>query len=88
MQAECRQQIVESEIESYKLRLNQVHTEKEELLKMVKDFERKHKELQNKYDADEQSWSRLKADISDKQRKVSFSIIARSQYTYLRFPVR
>ncbi|UJR09930.1 hypothetical protein I4U23_014152 [Adineta vaga] len=79
VQAECRQQIVDNEIDSYKLRLNQLNSEKEELLKTVKDFEKKYKELQNNYNADEQSLTRLKTDMSDKQRKYDESIKMKSE---------
>ncbi|UJR36172.1 hypothetical protein I4U23_028906 [Adineta vaga] len=74
VKAECRQQIIDAEIESYKLRLNQSNSEKDELLKMVKDFEKKYKELQVKYDADGHAWARLKTDMSEKQRKYDESI--------------
>lgn len=67
---ECRQQIIEGELETFKLRLNQINREKEELLKINKDSERKYKDLQIRYDANEQSWNRLKNDMSEKQRKV------------------
>jgi hypothetical protein len=70
MKTECRQQIIDGEIESYKLRLNQSNNEREDLLKTVKELEKKQKDLQIKYDANEQSWIRLKTDMSDKQRKV------------------
>jgi chromosome segregation ATPase len=72
IKSECRQQIIDGEIESYKLRLNQSHSEKDELLQAIKELEKKHKELQVKYDANEQSWTRLKTDMSDKQRKVNY----------------
>jgi hypothetical protein len=39
-------------------------------LKAVKEFEKKNKDLQVKHDANEQSWTRLKTDMADKQRKV------------------
>lgn len=68
---ECRQQILDGELESCKLRLNQSTIDKDDLLKTIKELERKHKDLQIKYDANEQSWMRLKSDMSDKQRKVS-----------------
>ncbi|CAF1362039.1 unnamed protein product [Adineta steineri] len=74
VKSECRQQIIDSEIESYKLRLNQLTNEKDDYLKIIKELEKKLKELQNKYDADEQSWTRHKTDISDKQRKYDESI--------------
>lgn len=70
MKSECRQQIIDGEIESYKLRLMQAGSEKDELLKSIKELERKNKDLQVKYDANEQSWTRLKTDMADKQRKV------------------
>ena len=70
MKSECRQQIIDGEIESYKLRLNQSNNEKDELLKIVKDLEKKYKDLQTKHDADERSWARTKRDMTDKQRKV------------------
>jgi chromosome segregation ATPase len=75
MKAECRQQIIDGEIESYKLRLNQSNNEKDELLKIIKDLEKKYKDLQIKYDADEQSWSRVKKDMSEKQRKVNHHLV-------------
>jgi len=75
MKAECRQQLIDGEIESYKLRLNQSNNEKDELLKMIKDLEKKHKDLQIKYDADAQSWSRVKKDMSEKQRKVNHYLV-------------
>jgi predicted nucleic acid-binding Zn-ribbon protein len=68
---ECRQQIIDGEIESYKLRLNQSNHEKDELLKIIKELEKKYKELQIKYDADEHLWTRIKKDMSEKQRKVN-----------------
>jgi hypothetical protein len=71
LKAECRQQIIDGEIESYKLRINQSNNEKDELIKFIKDLERKYKDLQIKYDADEQSWTRVKTDMSEKQRKVN-----------------
>ena len=71
MKAECRQQIIDAEIESHKLRLNQSNNEKDELLKIIKDLEKKYKELQVKYDADGHAWARLKADMAEKQRKVT-----------------
>jgi hypothetical protein len=37
----------------------------------MKDLEKKYKDLQIKYDADEQSWTRAKKDMSEKQRKVN-----------------
>ena len=70
VKAECRQQIIDGEIESYKLRLNQLNNEKDELLNIIKDLEKKCKDLQIKYDADVQSWTRVKTDMSEKQRKV------------------
>ena len=70
MKSECRQQIIDGEIESCKLRLNQLTSEKEDLIKAIRDLEKKNKDLQSKYDANEQSWSRLKHDSADKQRKV------------------
>ncbi len=70
MKSECRQQIIDGEIESYKLRLIQASSEKDELLKSIKELEKKNKDLQVKYDANEQSWTRLKTDMADKQRKV------------------
>ena len=70
IKSDCRQQISDGEIESYKLRLNQSNAEKDELLKSIKDFEKKNKELQMKYETSEQSWTRLKNDMSEKQRKV------------------
>jgi hypothetical protein len=48
-----------------------MNSEKDELLKTIKEFEKKYKDLQVKYDANEQSWTRLKTDMSDKQRKVN-----------------
>ncbi len=75
VKTECRQQIIESEIESYKLRLNQSNVEKDELLKATRELEKKYKELQNQYDANEQSWARLKTDMSEKQRKVKLAIL-------------
>lgn len=57
-------------MESYKLRLVQLNSEKDELLKIVKDLEKKYRDLHSKSDADEQSWTRMKKDMSDKQRKV------------------
>ncbi len=71
IKSECRQQIIDGEIESYKLRLNQTNNEKDELLKTIKELEKKYKDLQIKYDADQQSWARAKKDISEKQRKVN-----------------
>ena len=71
MKSECRQQIFDGEIESYKLRLNQSSNEKDELLKIVKDLEKKYKDLQIKFDIDEQSSTRMKKEISEKQRKVN-----------------
>ena len=71
VKSECRQQIIDGEIESYKLRLLQSNTEKDELIKMVKELEKKYRDLQAKSDADEQSWTRMKKDLSDKQRKVT-----------------
>ncbi|CAF1635286.1 unnamed protein product, partial [Adineta ricciae] len=79
VQSECRQQIFDSEIESCKLRLSQATSEKEELIKVVKDLEKKHKELQNKYNADEQSLARMKTDMGDKQRKYDESIKMKSE---------
>ena len=70
VKAECRQQIIDGEMESVKLRLNQSNHEKDELLKMIKEFEKKYRELQIKSDTDEQSWLRMKTDMSEKQRKV------------------
>ena len=70
VKAECRQQLVDGEMESFKLRLNQSNHEKDELLKIIKQFEKKYRELQVKSDTDEQSWLRMKTDMSDKQRKV------------------
>ena len=70
MKSECRQQIIDGEIESYKLRLLQAGSEKDELSKTIKELEKKNKDLQVKYDANEQSWIRLKTDMADKQRKV------------------
>lgn len=75
MKSECRQQIIDGEIESCKLRLNQLTSEKEDLLKSIRELEKKNKDLQSKYDANEQAWSRLKHDYADKQRKVRFSFI-------------
>jgi chromosome segregation ATPase len=71
VKSECRQQIIDGEIESYKLRLNQSNNEKDELLKIIKDLEKKYKDLQTKHDADEHSWTRIKKDMLDKQRKVN-----------------
>ena len=68
---ECRQQILDGELESYKLRLSQSVSEKDELLKTIKELERKLKDLQIKHDGNEQAWLRLKSDMSDKQRKVN-----------------
>ena len=86
LKAECRQQIVEGEIESLKLRLNQSNHERDELLKVVKEFEKKYKELQIKADADEQTWTRMKNDMLDKQRKVrrttSSSFIAKCFFPF------
>ncbi|CAF2526163.1 unnamed protein product [Rotaria sp. Silwood2] len=79
IKAECRQQIMDGEIESYKLRINQSNNEKDELLKINKDLEKKYKELQIKYDADEQSWIRIKTDMSEKQRKYDDSIKMKSE---------
>ncbi|CAF0924432.1 unnamed protein product [Rotaria sp. Silwood1] len=79
IKAECRQQIMDGEIESYKLRINQSNNEKDELLKINKDLEKKYKELQIKYDADEQSWMRVKGDMSEKQRKYDDSIKIKSE---------
>ncbi|CAF1059346.1 unnamed protein product [Rotaria sordida] len=76
---ECRQQIMDGEIESYKLRINQLNYEKDDLLKTTKDLEKKYKELQIKYDADEQSWIRVKTDMSEKQRKYDDSIKIKSE---------
>lgn len=70
VKAECRQQIIDGELESYKLRLNQSNNEKDELIKVVKELEKKYKDLQIKYDADEQAWIRMKTEMSEKQRKV------------------
>ena len=61
---------MDGEIESYKLRLNQLNHEKDELLKIVKDLEKKYKDLQVKSDAEEQTWRRMKTDMIEKQRKV------------------
>jgi predicted nucleic acid-binding Zn-ribbon protein len=80
IKSECRQQIIESEVESYKLRLNQANSEKDELLKTIKELEKKNKDLQVKYDANEHSWARLKTDMSDKQRKVNHQFLVYSQY--------
>lgn len=74
MKSECRQQIVDGEIESYKLRLVQLNSEKDELLKITKDLEKKYRDLHVKADADEQSWIRMKKDMGDKQRKVNIRI--------------
>ena len=74
MKSECRQQLLDGEIESCKLRVNQLNSEKEELLKSIRDLEKRYKELLSKYDANEQSWSRLKHDHTDKQRKVGIHI--------------
>jgi hypothetical protein len=83
VKSECRQQMIDAEIESYKLRINQSHNEKDELLKVVKDFEKKYKDLQIKYDADAQSWARTKTDMAEKQRKVNhqgFSFIHKKNF--------
>ncbi|CAF4850775.1 unnamed protein product, partial [Rotaria sp. Silwood1] len=79
VKSECHQQIMNGEIESYKLRLNQSASEKDELVKTIKDLEKKYKELQIKYDANEQAWTRLKTDMSDKQRKYDESIKLKSE---------
>jgi hypothetical protein len=47
-----------------------LNSEKDELLKSIKELEKKNKDLQIKYDANEQSWTRIKTEMSDKQRKV------------------
>ncbi len=78
MKSECRQQIIDGEVESYKLRLNQLNNEKDELLKMIKDLEKKYKDLQTKHDADEKSWTRIKKDMIEKQRKVNCFFIFRN----------
>ncbi len=49
-----------------------MNSEKEELLKTIKELEKKYKELQVKYTSNEQAWIRLKTDTSDKQRKVNY----------------
>ncbi|CAF1045918.1 unnamed protein product [Rotaria sordida] len=79
VKSECHQQIVDGEIECYKLRLNQSTSEKDELVKTIKELEKKYKELQIKYDANEQAWARLKTDTSDKQRKFDESIKLKSE---------
>ncbi|CAF4437599.1 unnamed protein product, partial [Rotaria sp. Silwood2] len=79
VKSECYQQIIDAEIESYKLRLNQSNNEKDELVKTIKEFEKKYKELQIKYDVNEQAWTRLKTDMSDKQRKYDESIKLKSE---------
>ncbi|CAF1664164.1 unnamed protein product, partial [Adineta ricciae] len=79
VKAECRQQIIDAEIESHKLRLNQSNNEKDELLKIIKDLEKKYKELQVKYDADGHAWARLKTDMAEKQRKYDESIKLKSE---------
>ena len=76
IKSECLQQIIDGEVEFYKLRLNQINNEKNELLKTIKELERKYKELQAKFDVKEQSWTRMKADMSDKQRKVNFRLFS------------
>jgi predicted nucleic acid-binding Zn-ribbon protein len=78
VKSECRQQIIDGEVESYKLRLNQLNNEKDELLKMIKDLEKKYKDLQTKHDADEKSWTRIKKDMIEKQRKVNCFFIFRN----------
>lgn len=74
MKFECRQQIIDGEVESYKLRLNQMNTEKDDLLKIIKDLEKKYRDLHIKSDTDEKSWTRVKKEMSDKQRKVKYSL--------------
>ena len=77
---ECRQQIFDGEIESYKLRLNQMNKEKDGFIKTLKESEKKYKELQMKHDANELAWNRLKSEMSEKQRKVkSMKIFDRIQ---------
>jgi len=71
---ECRQQIVDGEIENYKLRLTQLTKEKDDLLKQLNEFGRKYRDLQSKSDANEQSFIRMKKDINDKQRNYDESI--------------
>ncbi|CAF3784029.1 unnamed protein product [Adineta steineri] len=79
VKAECHKQIVDAEIESYKLRLNQSNNEKDELLKIIKEIEKKYKELQIKYDADGHAWARVKTEMSEKQRKYDESIKMKSE---------
>ncbi|CAF4039112.1 unnamed protein product [Rotaria magnacalcarata] len=79
VKAECNQQIIEGEVECYKLRINQLTNEKDDLLKTIKDLEKRCKELQIKRDVNEQSWLRLKADTSEKQRKYDESIKIKSE---------
>ncbi|CAF0888580.1 unnamed protein product, partial [Didymodactylos carnosus] len=76
---ECRQAMFDSEIESYKTRVNQLTKEKDELNLTIDDVERKFKELQQKYDVSEQSWNRSKTDMLDKQRKHEESIKMRHE---------
>jgi len=76
---ECQQQILDGEIESYKLRLKQLGHEKDDLLKTIKDMEKKYKDLHVKYDSSEQSWVRLKTEMAEKQRKFDESIKLKSE---------
>ena len=76
MKSECRQQLLDGELDSLKLRLNQVNNEKDEQLQLIKHLETKQKELQVKYEASEQSWMRLKSEMSEKQRKVTLMFLS------------
>lgn len=70
MKNECRQQIIDGEVASLKLRLNQSNHEKEELSKSLKELERKYRDLSVRSEADEQSWTRMRNEMMEKQRKV------------------
>lgn len=49
---------------------------------MIKDLEKKYKDLQIKYDADEHAWTRIKKDMTDKQRKVRYKLISISRMNW------
>jgi hypothetical protein len=68
---ESRQQLFDNELESYRIRLTQSANEKDDLLKNMKSMEKKYKDIQIKSDVNEQTLTKLKLDMSDKQRKVN-----------------
>jgi len=79
MKIECQQRISNGEVETIQLRLKQSNKEKDDLIKKIKDLEKKYKELQLKNDVNEQSWTRLKNETSEKQRKYDESIKLKSE---------